>query len=100
MNRCILCGDNKIGLCTTLIEIADEKIKCFQCPTCLSVILKNEDIEAINNRYSDIVEKNEELQDELDNLERIINELNAKVPNEDSTKYVDSCSECSFESPR
>lgn len=100
MNRCKCCDNNDSELCITSIEIADEKVQCLQCPTCKSIILKDEDIKAINHRYADIVEENEELQDEVDNLKRIVNELSSRVPDEDITKYLDFGSECSFESPR
>ena len=100
MNKCYYCSNEGGELHTASIEIAGEIVKCLQCPVCKSVILKEEDIEAINHRYRDIVEEYENLQNEVDNQNRIAKDLNARVPDEDIDEFVDSGSEGSFESPR
>lgn len=100
MYKCNYCNNENEELYTISVEIAGESVECLQCSICKSVILKKEDVKAINERYCDIVDKNEALQDEVDNFNRTIKGHNIEISNEDVSAYIDSNTEPIFEYPR
>lgn len=96
MNKCFYCGNEGVELRTVSIDIAGELMECLQCSECHSVILSEEDIEKINERYSEVENENEELQNKVCNLRKIVEAIEKESTDEDVNNHINSKSEESF----